>query len=426
MGFDEVVHTADRPTYQNYSGWDIIRSWTHLIAAIAPEAPDIFASMVEDGVEGGLLPFWSHENVETQVMVGDPGTVNVANAYAMGVRGFDTGAALQLMKKSADDPNDTQRWGLTDWLNLHYVGNAAISLEYAMADFALSRFAGALGDTADARRFLQRSGNWRNSWNADDGFIEPRVGNIDMGADAARIYELEVYGPALSDSNLARQGTATASGACNDHEGPEKAINGSWDGGTSDKWCDNSSTGMWWQLDLGSVRRIDRIVIRHAGAGGEPSDWNTQDFDLAVSTDGKSFTTVAEVRGNTADVSTHRFAAVYARFVRLDIITETQRGVVKGDWDCQPFNPAAQCGFVEGNGAQYLWMVPHDLAGLIELVGGPAAANQRLDELFSELNAGNEPALLLYRERAGARDSVDLQLQRCALENAGGRAPDHE
>ena len=158
MGFDDEVHASEHPVYQNYSGWDIIRSWTHLLATIAPEAPDIIASMVQDGVEGGLLPFWSHENVETQVMVGDPGTVNVANAYAMGVRGFDAEAALQLMKKSADDPNDTQRWGLSDWLNLHYVGNAAISLEYAMADFALSRYALALGDSTDAQRYLQAFG----------------------------------------------------------------------------------------------------------------------------------------------------------------------------------------------------------------------------------------------------------------------------
>lgn len=390
MGFDDEVHTSEHPVYQNYSGWDIIRSWTHLLATIAPEAPDIIASMVQDGVEGGLLPFWSHENVETQVMVGDPGTVNVANAYAMGVRGFDAEAALQLMKKSADDPNDTQRWGLSDWLNLHYVGNAAISLEYAMADFALSRYALALGDSTDAQRYLQRSGYWHNSWNARDGSIEPRAGGMNMGADAARIYEVQIYGPDAPKSDLALQRTASASGMCNDHEGPEKAINGSWDGGTSDKWCDNSSEGMWWQVDLGSTHRIDRIVIHHAGSGGEPSDWNTQDFKLSVSTDSSTFKTVAEVRGNTSDVSVHNFQSIEARYVRLDIITAIQRGVVKGDWDCQPFNPAAQCGFVEGNGAQYLWMVPHDLAGLIDLIGGPKAANARLDELFSELNAGTD------------------------------------
>ncbi|MGD0558226.1 MAG: GH92 family glycosyl hydrolase [Streptosporangiaceae bacterium] len=51
-----------------------------------------------------------------------------------------------------------------------------------------------------------------------------------------------------------------------------------------------------------------------------------------------------------------------------------------------------QDGFQEGNAAQYTWMVPQDLSGLIQGIGGDKAANARLDEYFSELNAGpNEP-----------------------------------
>jgi putative alpha-1,2-mannosidase len=174
MGFDRSVHTADGWTvYQNYSGWDIIRSWTHLISAVAPEAPDIIRSMVQDGAEGGLLPFWTHQNVETRVMVGDPGTVNVANAYAMGVRGFDTQKALELMVKSASNPNDTQRYGLTDWVDRHFMDNAATMQEYAMADFAIAQFAEGLGETATHDEYLARSIQWRESWNAEDGFIEP-------------------------------------------------------------------------------------------------------------------------------------------------------------------------------------------------------------------------------------------------------------
>jgi predicted alpha-1,2-mannosidase len=52
------------------------------------------------------------------------------------------------------------------------------------------------------------------------------------------------------------------------------------------------------------------------------------------------------------------------------------------------FDPAAGEGFVEGNAAQYTWMVPHDLAGLIDALGGRAAATERLDVFFTELNAG--------------------------------------
>jgi predicted alpha-1,2-mannosidase len=36
----------------------------------------------------------------------------------------------------------------------------------------------------------------------------------------------------------------------------------------------------------------------------------------------------------------------------------------------------------------YFWMVPYDLGGLIELTGGKAAAEKRLDDLFRRLDAG--------------------------------------
>lgn len=51
-----------------------------------------------------------------------------------------------------------------------------------------------------------------------------------------------------------------------------------------------------------------------------------------------------------------------------------------------------QSGFQEGNAAQYTWMVPQNLKGLIQGLGGDQAAASRLDTLFTQLNAGpNEP-----------------------------------
>ncbi|WP_237404617.1 GH92 family glycosyl hydrolase [Actinacidiphila reveromycinica] len=47
-----------------------------------------------------------------------------------------------------------------------------------------------------------------------------------------------------------------------------------------------------------------------------------------------------------------------------------------------------QEGYDEGNAAQYNWLVPQDMAGLITSMGGPGAAAQRLDTFFSQLNAG--------------------------------------
>jgi predicted alpha-1,2-mannosidase len=51
-----------------------------------------------------------------------------------------------------------------------------------------------------------------------------------------------------------------------------------------------------------------------------------------------------------------------------------------------------QSGFQEGNAAQYAWMVPQDLHGLISAMGGNAAASARLDTFFTQDNVGpNDP-----------------------------------
>jgi hypothetical protein len=65
-------------------------------------------------------------------------------------------------------------------------------------------------------------------------------------------------------------------------------------------------------------------VISHAGAGGEPSSFDTRDFNIQVSSDGASYTTVVNVAGNTSNVTTHTITPVSARFVRLNVVTPTQ------------------------------------------------------------------------------------------------------
>ena len=47
------------------------------------------------------------------------------------------------------------------------------------------------------------------------------------------------------------------------------------------------------------------------------------------------------------------------------------------------FKPEKIDGFVEGNAAQYTWMVPYNLKDLVAAVGGPEATRKRLDDYFS-------------------------------------------
>lgn len=48
--------------------------------------------------------------------------------------------------------------------------------------------------------------------------------------------------------------------------------------------------------------------------------------------------------------------------------------------------------FRESTYKNYFWMVPYDIAGLIEIIGGKTAAEKRLDEFFTRLDAGYNDA----------------------------------
>ncbi|HEY4779256.1 MAG TPA: glycoside hydrolase family 92 protein, partial [Solirubrobacterales bacterium] len=53
-----------------------------------------------------------------------------------------------------------------------------------------------------------------------------------------------------------------------------------------------------------------------------------------------------------------------------------------------PYDNLGGGGFVEGDSAQYTWMVPQDPSGLIARMGGPRRAAARLDHFLRELNGG--------------------------------------
>ena len=58
----------------------------------------------------------------------------------------------------------------------------------------------------------------------------------------------------------------------------------------------------------------------------------------------------------------------------------------KGEWRI-PFNPRASThrndDYCEGTAWQWTWFVPHDVDGLVNLMGGEDAFAQKLDSLFT-------------------------------------------
>ncbi len=218
MGFDNAVHTAsDYVRYQNYSGWDVYRSWIQLVSVIAPDqATDIARSLAEAGNECGALPRWAIANREASTMIGDPAAAFLANAYAFGARGFDANAALALMVHDATDPTAACqthpiRPGLGDELARQYlasdsptstIGTVSTTLEYALDDFAIAQLAAALGDDATHATFMTRAGWWTNVFdpgrvaNGESGYFQPRneAGTFDETGDVTIEPPLDISG----------------------------------------------------------------------------------------------------------------------------------------------------------------------------------------------------------------------------------------
>lgn len=103
----------------------------------------------------------------------------------------------------------------------------------------------------------------------------------------ARIPEFEVHGTSdgMNDDtptgiNLARQATQwpTDSSYNSDYTGA-KAIDGVVSG--TSKWCSaGTAPPHWLTLDLGENRTVNGFIVRHAGAAGEPTYLNTNNFKI--------------------------------------------------------------------------------------------------------------------------------------------------
>ena len=206
--------------YTNISGWDAYRTHMPLLALLQPRvASDVVRSLVEGAEESGSLAKWELAGTETGIMVGDPGPLLIASAWAFGARRFDPRAALSAMTRTATVaphgpfvyPSHSPsaqggRWGdfvgrpaLDAYLSLGYVpfdhgagfiwGPAATTLEYALADFAIGRFARATGHSAQATAFARRSANWRHLFNPRTGYLEPRLANGAFPAPFSHVLE---------------------------------------------------------------------------------------------------------------------------------------------------------------------------------------------------------------------------------------------
>ncbi|WP_433264412.1 GH92 family glycosyl hydrolase [Actinosynnema sp. CS-041913] len=205
-GFDDQVHTADGWTYyEYYSLWDTYRAHNQLLALLRPgRARDIARSVLAIHEQGGRLPRWAYANQETNTMTGDPVTPFLVDLWRFGaLEGLEDKAYAALIRNADEVPPASSpfegRAGNPSYLANGFVQfdkdfpkkgqdvdphhGASATMEYALADAALSVMAEALGHQEDAAELRRRGRNYRVLWDttvADRGFTgfpRPKTAN---------------------------------------------------------------------------------------------------------------------------------------------------------------------------------------------------------------------------------------------------------
>jgi hypothetical protein len=123
-------------------------------------------------------------------------------------------------------------------------------------------------------------------------------------------------GGGAPSANLAlNRPTKSKQASCNSSEIPAKAVDG-LAAKTTDKWCPADGATKQLEVDLGANKALKRLIVKHAGAGGESATLNTKNFTLETSTGGGVWTTAATVTNNSASVTTSD-VNVSARWIRI-------------------------------------------------------------------------------------------------------------
>ncbi len=172
--------------YTTFSLWDTYRNYHQLISLLYPEEQlEMVNSMLEMYDENGWLPKWELNSTETFTMVGDPAAIVLADTYLRGLTDFDVEKAFEAMMKSATKTvNNPLRPGLKEYVDNGYVsvnsgisGPVSVTQEYNVADYAIALLAKELGKEEDYQKFIKRSVSYRNLFNPESQFLQPKRQN---------------------------------------------------------------------------------------------------------------------------------------------------------------------------------------------------------------------------------------------------------
>ncbi|WP_294272947.1 GH92 family glycosyl hydrolase [uncultured Chryseobacterium sp.] len=163
--------------YTVFSLWDTFRGAHPLMTLIdRKRTADFINTFIRQYEQGGKLPVWELASNETECMIGYHAVSVIADAMAKGIKGFDYEKAFEASRHSAM----LDIFGLNAYKQNNYISiddeheSVSKTVEYAYDDWCIAQMAKILGKKEDYQYFMKRSQNWKNLYNPENGFIQPR------------------------------------------------------------------------------------------------------------------------------------------------------------------------------------------------------------------------------------------------------------
>lgn len=202
FGPDGQVHQAEGWTnYSTFSLWDTYRASHPLFTYLQPErVSDMIQCFLHFYEQHGALPLWNLYGWETDMMIGYHAVPVIVDAYLKGIGDFDPVKALEACVTTAnrDDYRSIGFYKERGYVACdHENWSMSKTMEYAYDDYCIARMAEAMGEKEIADEFYRRSQNYRNVFNPETSFMQPR----DSKGNFIPNYDPEAYIEDICESN---------------------------------------------------------------------------------------------------------------------------------------------------------------------------------------------------------------------------------
>lgn len=186
IGGDKLVHESKNFTKRTiFSGWDVFRSQFPVQTLINPTVVnDMLNSLITLAEESGKGYFerWELLNAYSGCMIGNPAISVLADAWAKGIKGYDTNKAYQTALTTSERSGN-EKLGFTVRSDEPDSGSAGIAiedlsisntLEMSYTEWCMAQLAKSVNKDKDYEKYSKLAGSYRNVFDQEIGWFRAR------------------------------------------------------------------------------------------------------------------------------------------------------------------------------------------------------------------------------------------------------------